>query len=878
MVFIPFLARLAEGASALAEPLTHDIALQWIPFRAFIGRAFSEGVFPLWTPNVFAGFPFAAFSHSGVFYPLGVLLHFSDYARSVNLFYPLHLFMAGAGAYALTRRAGASPLSSLVAAVAYTFTGKVFHFVHFLPSTCSNAWTPWFLFAGLSLLKSGPRLHFVLAGVFFGLQVLGGDVESTAYGLLLGFPALFFLAGGGAGRRWLALFVAVFLGALLSQVQLLPLMNLSERFVRNQGVTFSYFSQRSLPLALLWAVLFPAAGLKGQAAASGPLFYLGLVSLSLGFAGVARGRERGSRALACLFLVSLLWSFGSVGVVDRLQFLLPVLSRFGTPEHSYFMGQLFLAILAGRGLDHLRRSGAGPAAAVLSACVVASLFAGLFFELFRAGLFLPLLFAAAVISVVAARRLAAAGYSVFVAFIFLAVQCADVYGLAIRHLPGHDPAAYAHPEWMKKVARRVRESNSRYVMVTRSGINDPELTFHAGLALDMDAMTGWITVPLRDYAELLSLADPRAARFADGKLDRLGMNAELKDGRFIEAGAMPILDLLSLGWVIDRGVPLKFSHPFFLGQVPPELHRRSLPGGAPRPGPGGLSLFAAGGEEVYRFRLFVNRGDKLAFYTGAWHGGGAPAEFHARVEVHWGDTAEVLFERSFTSRMREPVKQGGGMIELELSGFALRTVELVFATSGPLRLDTYFEWGSPAVVNPDKPFVYAGSPSEGIALYENRERLERARVVREYETAAEGEDMLRLLGEASRYTFRTKVFLASEPGALRGGSSALPDGVRLLHRRPGEEVYRVSLSRPGFLFLADQYYPGWRCFYEGREVRIMKADHCFRAVALASGTGIVRFVYSPFDFRTGLYASLSSALFIMASALMRKRGAERRKA
>jgi uncharacterized membrane protein YfhO len=65
----------------------------------------------------------------------------------------------------------------------------------------------------------------------------------------------------------------------------------------------------------------------------------------------------------------------------------------------------------------------------------------------------------------------------------------------------------------------------------------------------------------------------------------------------------------------------------------------------------------------------------------------------------------------------------------------------------------------------------------------------------------------------------------------------------------------VTLDRPGYLVLADTYYPGWRVAVNGEEQPILRANHAFRAVALPEGESHVAFRYDPLSFRFGLWIS-----------------------
>jgi uncharacterized membrane protein YfhO len=89
-------------------------------------------------------------------------------------------------------------------------------------------------------------------------------------------------------------------------------------------------------------------------------------------------------------------------------------------------------------------------------------------------------------------------------------------------------------------------------------------------------------------------------------------------------------------------------------------------------------------------------------------------------------------------------------------------------------------------------------------------------------------------------------------------------------RRPGEEVYRVESRGRGLLFMSEQYYPGWKAFVSGREAPIIRADYNFRAAPVPGGKSVVRLVFMPVTFRTGLFASLASLMFTGIIILTRR--------
>jgi Bacterial membrane protein YfhO len=84
---------------------------------------------------------------------------------------------------------------------------------------------------------------------------------------------------------------------------------------------------------------------------------------------------------------------------------------------------------------------------------------------------------------------------------------------------------------------------------------------------------------------------------------------------------------------------------------------------------------------------------------------------------------------------------------------------------------------------------------------------------------------------------------------------------------------QASLTNPGILVLADSYYPGWKAYRDGQEIKIYRANLFFRAVALPAGDHRVNFRYEPASFKIGLVVSaVTIALLILISIILGVRG------
>jgi hypothetical protein len=81
-----------------------------------------------------------------------------------------------------------------------------------------------------------------------------------------------------------------------------------------------------------------------------------------------------------------------------------------------------------------------------------------------------------------------------------------------------------------------------------------------------------------------------------------------------------------------------------------------------------------------------------------------------------------------------------------------------------------------------------------------------------------------------------------------------------------KSVLAVNSSNPGYLIMADVWYPGWQSFVDGIPTPVLKANYLFRAITLPAGEHIVTFAYQPKWFYTGaLLSGVSLIVLIVLS-------------
>ena len=90
---------------------------------------------------------------------------------------------------------------------------------------------------------------------------------------------------------------------------------------------------------------------------------------------------------------------------------------------------------------------------------------------------------------------------------------------------------------------------------------------------------------------------------------------------------------------------------------------------------------------------------------------------------------------------------------------------------------------------------------------------------------------------------------------------------KIIRYENNDVLINASLQTPGVLVLTDSYYPGWNAFVDGKETKILRANHFFRAVVLPKGAHRVEFRYEPWSFKLGSIISIFTLTGIIGISL-----------
>ncbi|MFC2031515.1 oligosaccharide flippase family protein [Chloroflexota bacterium] len=237
--------------------LLSDLVLENLAWKQFIVQSVRSGEVPLWNPHLFAGVPFLAAGQHSALYPFSALFYILPLARAYGLFSLVQLWLAGIFMYIFVRTLRLGRFPALIAAIVYQLSAFFVVSVVFTMIIAAAAWLPLLLAVIEIMVRkqeekgSGPFVPviYVLIGAFaLGTHVLAGHPEILVYTLLvMAYYALMRLA-----LLWwkvrafkpvlrLAAWMGLMtgLGLGLGSIQLIPLFELVSNNFRQGSVTYA---------------------------------------------------------------------------------------------------------------------------------------------------------------------------------------------------------------------------------------------------------------------------------------------------------------------------------------------------------------------------------------------------------------------------------------------------------------------------------------------------------------------------------------------------------------------------------------------------------------------------------------------------------------
>ena len=849
-----FFWKMAIGNQVLTS---RDMFAYFYPYREFANAALRDGHLPLWNPYLFMGAPLLANSQVAVLYPLHWPLIWLSAPKHLAWSIVLHVWLAGAGTYAFGRSAmSLRALGAFAAAATFALGGFMGAQAGHVNQLNTSAWLPWLL---LCVHWVADREHPLLsrwlatltgAGIV-GLVLLAGHTQA----------AFIVLVGAGLYALWLALRGAVLqgsrtpgelwgvgalalmglLGIVLAVGQIIPTLELSQVSVRSGGLPYNLATSFSLTPSLIFKAFLPPYA--WDAPFSEYVAYVGITGLLLAVTGawyLLRRRSPGPIPAAAggALVLAVAGVFLALGRYNPAYYVLyklvPGFALFRAPARWLLLYSLGSALLAGYGLQVVVKR-----------------------ETWRWGLVLLIVLEL----FIAGRGLEYNGPTAPAAYDSLrtapAHLLADESDAPFRFLSmsdiQYDPGDM---EDLRIMYSPYLSEGAIYDLIVATKIKEVlgyNLPLRYGL-YSLDGYDGGL-LPTQRYVTLQQLFLPEDEISLDGRLrERL---RRVPPARLLSPFNVKyiITDKTQDVWIDD--VFYDLEHTVSLGAVRledvPDFETTDL----------GVVSYLAGttgleqGAPVAEITIAAEDGSTQAHTLLAGvhtaegrYAGSSIAHQQARIGHPWRDDpsgsdyiAVLALERPVVPTrvtVRSLLPEG----HLQLRGMSL--IDARTGTSRNLSID------------PNYQLVHSGD----VKIYRNDGVLPRAFVAHQAILSPSDEETLRLLQDP-RTDLGQQVILSGGQ-ALAG--TAGPTPAEFLSYEPEQIVLRAELERPGYLVLADAFYPGWVATVDGQPAPIQQANLYFRAVAVPAGSHQIEFRYQPSTILLGL--GLSGITWLLWLLLM----------
>jgi hypothetical protein len=370
-IFAPLIF-LWPALSGRSVPSFRDQGDFFVPSHRYTAERLARSEVPLWNPLAGNGETWIGNGQNEIFYPPAFLFLLRNLALATGLFCLLHFSLAYVLAFLFLRERSSTFPAAMAGASLFSFSSLAVSLSAYWNHFAGMVWIPAMAAAAHRGLRT--RKQRAALGATIGLALLAGSPESAALGTAI--SALVFAAGQRGDRRakeddwtvqirrWPAWVAAVFGGAALGSVELVPLIDTLFRADRRAG------GAGVVPLPQLASLIrspstYPWVWIPAGASYVQSL-YVSIPFLLLGGGAFVFTRKAIDRRL---------WAFVTAGAmaVSFAWFAFP----FRYPAKLLMIVLLGLAVLVAEGVDALRfetRRRFVPAAFLLAGSAAAAAF------------------------------------------------------------------------------------------------------------------------------------------------------------------------------------------------------------------------------------------------------------------------------------------------------------------------------------------------------------------------------------------------------------------------------------------------------------------------------------------------------------------------
>src|SRR3989344_6478579 len=334
-----------------------------LPLKKILSDNLKNNTWPLWTPQIMAGFPLLAEGQIGTFYlPNLILFKYLPLVTAYNTSFIISFSLSSLGFYLLCRRLKMEKFASLFAALTFTFSGFFAVHLNHINLIQASSLLPLIFYSFIRLWNKFSIANLVFSSFLLSQQIFTGHY----YIVFITFVGLFSIAVWSSIRKYsklIPLASSLIFALLLSGIQLLPTFELLFSSTRNGGLNYTTITSYPYPFKHLITFVMPYFFGSPQNAGYPPpglnwgIFwentaYIGIFPLILAFFSLFLIRQKIVKILLILLLFSFLLVLGKNSPLYFI-FLFPLFNFFRVPSKFLLLTVFSLSLLAGITLNYL---------------------------------------------------------------------------------------------------------------------------------------------------------------------------------------------------------------------------------------------------------------------------------------------------------------------------------------------------------------------------------------------------------------------------------------------------------------------------------------------------------------------------------------------
>jgi len=199
--------------------LVTDPIRQQIPWRKVAIDQWKQGQIPWWNPFTFSGAPLAANIQAAVFYPLNIFFFVFSFPVAWTILIVVQPLLAGLFLFAYLLHKRLHPASSLLGAVAWSFSGFSVSWLTWGTIMQTALWLPLVLLS-LEKIKDGAKNWWLILTLGLTMQLLAGHAQIALYSMIFAGVYWFVFIRGHAKDIAKAIILFIF----LTSIQWWPLL------------------------------------------------------------------------------------------------------------------------------------------------------------------------------------------------------------------------------------------------------------------------------------------------------------------------------------------------------------------------------------------------------------------------------------------------------------------------------------------------------------------------------------------------------------------------------------------------------------------------------------------------------------------------------